>query len=703
MPTLTGTAQPENTLPIATAGISYLRGVTGAGASVRSGVPFVNIMDHGAAGNGTTDDTAALTAAIAAAGAGGGVLFPMGRTFIVDVTTISTAITLFAAWGVTIKRKTTAAAGNWITVTASSFFVNGITFDGNKAANSNACHNVLISTGCTESEFNGCTFKNAKTNSGYGSGLLFSNGHGTSNRHRIINCMSFSNDEHGVSAADGYGIVIEGGEFYSNGGGGIYFNNYDLTLTQKINYSRIKNARVHDNTSSGVTIGNFVQDNVISGSARLYGFTAPECTQITVEGCTIYDNSGYGIAAYGDYIFVKDNVVFGNGNGGSTFGGINFIAQYGTCTGNVVTGNDAYGLDCGNCIQSLIEGNHVLFNCTNGGSGVTLEACSNVKFIGNTVENNGTTNTVQVSVYRHGGDGSGNWFPNEVSVVLIKDNYINLGSGQIGIKVYDGADNVFIEHNHFHGTDLTKFIQNFGDVGRMVGNIFPPGVSDTIALDGSSAITFPDGMEQIFFNSATAVEGVRTQSMATVADGIAWVDVTAAGSGYTSAPTVTFTGGGGAGAAGTAVVYNGTILGVRMTAYGSGYTSAPTVGFSGGGGAGATATAQWKHKLQQKMTLDIHCNQAVTIKRNGTVGPVIENPDTRDVQAWIHGIVRLLAYANQWRLIGQTAQTFIETIVDGVTAPSATSGFAKIYVDTADGDLKVIFGDGTVKTIVVDT
>lgn len=42
-------------------------------------------------------------------------------------------------------------------------------------------------------------------------------------------------------------------------------------------------------------------------------------------------------------------------------------------------------------------------------------------------------------------------------------------------------------------------------------------------------------------------------------------------------------------------------------------------------------------------------------------------------------------------------------VKDGVTAPSATSGYAKIYVDTADGDLKVIFGDGTVKTIVTDS
>ncbi|MFN2228264.1 MAG: hypothetical protein ACK2VA_00710, partial [Anaerolineae bacterium] len=38
-------------------------------------------------------------------------------------------------------------------------------------------------------------------------------------------------------------------------------------------------------------------------------------------------------------------------------------------------------------------------------------------------------------------------------------------------------------------------------------------------------------------------------------------------------------------------------------------------------------------------------------------------------------------------------------MTDGVTAPSTISGAAQLYVDTADGDLKVKFGDGTVKTI----
>lgn len=40
---------------------------------------------------------------------------------------------------------------------------------------------------------------------------------------------------------------------------------------------------------------------------------------------------------------------------------------------------------------------------------------------------------------------------------------------------------------------------------------------------------------------------------------------------------------------------------------------------------------------------------------------------------------------------------------DGITAPATIAGQAIIYVDAADGDLKIKFGDGTVKTIVVDT
>jgi len=49
------------------------------------------------------------------------------------------------------------------------------------------------------------------------------------------------------------------------------------------------------------------------------------------------------------------------------------------------------------------------------------------------------------------------------------------------------------------------------------------------------------------------------------------------------------------------------------------------------------------------------------------------------------------------------AKTGSLRLVDGILAPSTVGGQASIYIDTTDGDLKVKFGDGTVKTIVTDS
>jgi hypothetical protein len=69
------------------------------------------------------------------------------------------------------------------------------------------------------------------------------------------------------------------------------------------------------------------------------------------------------------------------------------------------------------------------------------------------------------------------------------------------------------------------------------------------------------------------------------------ISITNAGSGYTSAPTVVFTGGAGSGAAATAVISGGVVTVIRITNPGTGYTSAPSISFDGGGGSGAAATA----------------------------------------------------------------------------------------------------------------
>lgn len=82
------------------------------------------------------------------------------------------------------------------------------------------------------------------------------------------------------------------------------------------------------------------------------------------------------------------------------------------------------------------------------------------------------------------------------------------------------------------------------------------------------------------------------------------VTVGEGGTGYTSAPTVAFSGGGGSGATATATIDSeGRVNGVAVTAHGTGYTSAPTVTFSGGGGSGAVASATVMNVLEFSNTI----------------------------------------------------------------------------------------------------
>ena len=73
--------------------------------------------------------------------------------------------------------------------------------------------------------------------------------------------------------------------------------------------------------------------------------------------------------------------------------------------------------------------------------------------------------------------------------------------------------------------------------------------------------------------------------------GVTTVLVTGGGEGYSAAPEVVFTGGGGTGATGVATVTNGKVTSVAVTKNGTGYTEPPEVSFTGAAGTGATAVA----------------------------------------------------------------------------------------------------------------
>ncbi|MCX6946351.1 MAG: hypothetical protein NTU87_00575, partial [Verrucomicrobia bacterium] len=68
------------------------------------------------------------------------------------------------------------------------------------------------------------------------------------------------------------------------------------------------------------------------------------------------------------------------------------------------------------------------------------------------------------------------------------------------------------------------------------------------------------------------------------------IKVVNGGSGYTSAPVVEITDGGGSGATATAAVSGGRVSAITVVNGGSGYTTAPSVTITGGGGTGATAS-----------------------------------------------------------------------------------------------------------------
>jgi len=78
-------------------------------------------------------------------------------------------------------------------------------------------------------------------------------------------------------------------------------------------------------------------------------------------------------------------------------------------------------------------------------------------------------------------------------------------------------------------------------------------------------------------------------NVSNVPQAIASLILTAGGSGYTTNPTVSFTGGGGSNAAATAYISG--VTAVTLTSGGTNYDGTTTVSFTGGGGTGATATA----------------------------------------------------------------------------------------------------------------
>ena len=152
------------------------------------------------------------------------------------------------------------------------------------------------------------------------------------------------------------------------------------------------------------------------------------------------------------------------------------------------------------------------------------------------------------------------------------------------ISVFDGQANEIISPEQYFVRGARLVLDTSSVVAKKPGD----GKTDT---PGGNANSF---LAKVFNGqtvTATPVQGapfplggnypgakLQAAAKATVAsNAVSAVTVTTKGFGYTSTPTVTFSGGGGTGAAATAVITNGEVTAINVTAGGTGYTSAPTV------------------------------------------------------------------------------------------------------------------------------
>lgn len=174
---------------------------------------------------------------------------------------------------------------------------------------------------------------------------------------------------------------------------------------------------------------------------------------------------------------------------------------------------------------------------------------------------------------------------------------------------------------------------------------------------------------------------------------VGFVTVTAGGSGYTSVPTVSLTGGGGNGASATALVANGAVSEIRLTSSGTGYTSSPSVTINGGGGSGATAMVGG----QVPLTPSAHENNSYPhlttyVMAPGAVpvlggSPGFLNPATADPYQWVvsvnaGGSGYTSAPAVTFSGGGGSGATATATVVGGVVTAIKTTSIGTGYTSS---------------------
>jgi hypothetical protein len=237
----------------------------------------------------------------------------------------------------------------------------------------------------------------------------------------------------------------------------------------------------------------------------------------------------------------------------------------------------------------VVNGSVVSVAVTNPGSGFEVNDALTLGFSGGGTDDqallSANVQSTGVATVIVTGGGTGYTSPPTVGFAAL------FGSGAAAVANISGGQVISVTITNPGSGYVTAPVVSFtggGGTGATATAELNPGTIGSISvINGGSGYTLAPTLTITGGGGtgATATANLNATSLSGLAGG--------GGSGYTSAPTVAIAApqAGGTTATATANVANGTVVSYTITNAGSGYTSPPAVTLTGGGGTGAAATA----------------------------------------------------------------------------------------------------------------
>lgn len=302
-------------------------------------LPFYNVKDYGATGNGATDDTVAIQAAITAAGVAGQIVYLPAGTYLVSAAlTVSSSVQIVGAGGVYLGGgptliKTTSANADVFYVTGTGVIITGLNITCSATATAGAgihvydCVNTLIDNVSINATYRGISAVSA-------SSLTITNvnaSHMTGDACFYFgSCIGINlNQVAGGTSSTATGIWIDGGNSTVNAvnvgalqcAAGILVNNANAAGASNLLF--FYNVAVDHCTGIGILLAEACYTiKIIGGFVTSCGSqgidTSGFASQLLISGVTVLFSGGYGIylhsngAGLGTDIRVTDCTVAGN-------------------------------------------------------------------------------------------------------------------------------------------------------------------------------------------------------------------------------------------------------------------------------------------------------------------------------------------------------------------------------------------------------